>query len=262
MEAAEIVNQTQKVLSMTDVSVAERLEVVVDLLCRTSFALVQDRLKLEEGKTRFGDLPADLQENIFQRALGDNMTLWACKRVAKSWREICTQLTTWQFSAEVQSLRHPCNEKDYPGCHRGGYHEAYHLNFHLSPSDVFLVVRTRGRKHTGQFSVSFRDAGGKPCTWRRWLSDPLNLESPTGVLVEKSFESDRQSNSEFVVQYRGLEIKFESSGRRHYGDVRVVLGKGLKNESPCAKCRNWLLWRRDTLRRESRIASIVAIGPH
>lgn len=260
MEAAEIVRQTQRVLSTTGVSAAERLEVVIDLLCQTSFPLVQHRLKLEEGKTRFGDLPADLQENIFQRALGDEMALRACTRVAKSWREICTQLTTWKFSATFQSLRHSYNPQDYPGCHGGGY-EAHHLNFHLSPSDVYLVVRTRGRKHTGAFSVSFCDVGGKPCSLRRWLSDPLNLDSPTGVLVEKSFESGLQSRSEFVVQHRGLEIKFESSGRRHYGDVRVVLGKRLNNEPKCVGCHSWLLWRREQLRRESRITSIVAIGP-
>lgn len=184
--------------------------------------------------TNFSDIPEELQESILQRVFRlDNRTMAVCKCVSESWMDYCLTLT---FSGSFRSGHHPTKDADEENSLYYKGHEHFHAIIRLQATNVFLVVRTKGRKHRGGFSIHFRDGTGRPCSWVHWLSTPCN-SSPLVAAVGPFSETPK---SETSIEALGVEVNFQTSGRKHQGTVTLMVGEnpeeGLKDEPACAVC--------------------------
>lgn len=202
--------------------------------------IVEDRTKdstriPEAIVTQFNDLPEELQESILHRAFRlNNKTMAVCKCICKSWLNYCLTLT---FSASFQSCHHP-TEGLYVFRKAVFYadDEHFHRIIRLQASNVFLVVRTHGRKHWGGFSVHFNDEAGRPCSWIQWLSSPQNSSSRDA----ETFLEDHKYT--FSLEARGVRVNFQTNGRVYLGIVKLIVGGVLEDlqeeerERLCAVC--------------------------
>lgn len=186
----------------------------------------------------FGDLPVDLQHNILHRAFVDSKTLARCECVSKGWLKICSKLT---FSYGGFRSKHHEGDSFSDEPNLVGV-EHYHRIFLLRPSDLFLVVRTGGRKHRGGFSLKFQDGAGSPCSLKRWLrTSQQDDASLSGVVAQQSF--DTTCKSRLALRACGIEVLFRTVGRKHQGEVKLVVGDSIETEDHalCSFCEDFCL---------------------
>ena len=194
--------------------------------------------------TYFGDLPGDLQESILHRAFINNITLARCQCVCKDWLNICLKLTTifgWirskqhfgsagsKYSEDSES--EDSDEAYCTGSRVGVQH--YHRIFRLF-ANLFLVVRTGGRRHRRILLEVPRRSGSSQCSMNQWHKSSPDRWLPAGVVAQQSFYPSCRSR--LSIQARGIEVLFQTDGRMHQGEVKMVVGDSELDRDLCALC--------------------------
>ena len=206
------------------------LEQTTDAL--TCLSLSHEHKKLDRPRTdkseetNFGNLPWELQEDIWNRALVDNKTLAACKCVSRGWFGFCQRVTVTVggfCSTHHGIVEYFMDEDDnfYPS---SWYEHREAQCFRLSDSNVSVVFETIGRKHRGGLSLRLRDEHGNPCSYNQWLTAYGNSPVPEGIAARKYFCTTCKSR--LSVKALGIEALFQTNGRKHQGEVKIVVGAG------------------------------------
>ena len=113
------------------------------------------------------------------------------------------------------------------GC--GPAFEHWHASYSLSTSNVGLIVSTCGRKHRGGLSLKFHDERGNPCSFRQWLTGDSSSSLPEGIVAQQSFFTTCKSR--LSVKALGVEVLFQTDGRKHRGEVKLLVGDSVEAAS-------------------------------